>query len=148
MAKFQKSWKDSGTREKEMDVDGLIKRKAKCSFTAFLKLSIWALQVDGQIRTLSFWASVSKRTQKWVAVFLLRFQSPLCDLLLNFSSIYLTQACNMRIEVTRSWGREALNWRGHRLKYSPFSLFNVGQKKKKRATPILNIQCRVCRRWV
>lgn len=48
----------------------------------------------------------------------------------NFSSTYLTQACNMRIEVTRSWGREALNWRGHRLKYSPFSLFNVGPKKK------------------
>ena len=70
-----------------------------------------------------------------------RFKSSSRNLFLNLSSTLFDPSPQLEV-----WGLDTLDWRGHRLEYSPFSLFNVEQKTTNRlvdATPILDIQCRV-----
>ena len=62
--------------------------------------------MDGQNRTLSSGAYVSKRTKKWVAVFLLpRKDSNLHSAISSLTSSrhYSTRARNLNFEVLRSW---------------------------------------------
>ena len=109
-------------------------KNGKCSFP--VKLSILRGFASGwlNLNPIFFCASVSKRTQKRVAVFRVlpvasqEFQTPFCDLFLSLSSTYLTRTRNLWFELTRTWGSDALNWWRRRLEYSPFSLFNVGHK--------------------